>query len=101
MKSMIHSTGSRRAFFGKLGLFSILPGAGRVWKAVSVPPGTPRLASFWYQESLHFGYISKEYLDCVNAMLRDVDTAFFTRGFDAEFHRRAAVRRTPPSQKTV
>lgn len=34
----MNPTQSRRAFLGTLGLFSILPGAGRVWKAVRADP---------------------------------------------------------------
>jgi len=32
---------NRRAFLGTLGLFSILPGAGRVWKAIRADPAGP------------------------------------------------------------
>lgn len=36
---------NRRAFLGTLGLFSILPGAGRVWRATRAPA---KLKAYWY-----------------------------------------------------
>ena len=52
---------NRRAFLGTLGLFSILPGAGRVWRAVRAPAPL-RLEAYWVESACVYRYRSPEYL---------------------------------------
>jgi hypothetical protein len=53
---------NRRAFIKGLGLFMILPGAGRIWR-----PTPRRLQAFWWQTNCAYRYMSKEYLDAMYA----------------------------------
>lgn len=55
---------NKRTFLRTLGLFTILPGAGRVWKAVRVPPQRPpQLVAYWHQTRRVQHYVTQEYLD--------------------------------------
>lgn len=62
---------NRRSFLGALGVFSILPGAGRVWKAVRVPPQRPQLVAYWHQTRGVEHYVTQEYIDALRVMLLD------------------------------
>lgn len=53
---------NKRTFLRTLGLFSILPGAGRVWKAVRAEPQRPpQLVAYWHQTRCAGHYVTEEY----------------------------------------
>lgn len=59
---------NKRTFLRTLGLFSILPGAGRVWKAVRAEP---QLVAYWHQTRGVEHYVTQEYIDALRVMLLD------------------------------
>ena len=62
---------NRRAFLGTLGVFSILPGAGRVRRAVRPTPKATRLYAYWYQTKRTMCYMTDEYRQAFEKLARN------------------------------